>query len=184
MNTTTLPGTVAALHDAPAPVEASADAHEQASPRAGVSELGPELAVAGVLMLLGALVVFDSLRIGMGWADDGPQSGYFPFYIGAMLLASSGFVFVKAAAGWLAARSAAAGQVDPLSARTFVARDELQLVMAMLVPASLYVAHGLRRPVPVVHRVDRLVHAPTRRLRLARQRGGCPGCAGDGVCGV
>lgn len=140
MNTTTLPGTVAALHDAPAPVEASADAHEQASLRAGVSELGPELAVAGVLMLLGALVVFDSLRIGMGWADDGPQSGYFPFYIGAMLLASSGFVFVKAAAGWLAARSAAAGQVDPLSARTFVARDELQLVMAMLVPASLYVA--------------------------------------------
>jgi putative tricarboxylic transport membrane protein len=28
------------------------------------------------------LVLVDSLRVGIGWADDGPRSGYFPFYIG------------------------------------------------------------------------------------------------------
>jgi hypothetical protein len=32
------------------------------------------------------LVIADSLRVGIGWADDGPRSGYFPFYIGLLLL--------------------------------------------------------------------------------------------------
>ena len=135
MNTTTLnPGV--ALDDQPAP-HASV-AHEQAQPsQTGVSELGPELGVAGFLMLLGALVVFDSMRLGAGWADDGPQSGYFPFYIGLMLLVSSSVVLAKAVACWMN-RDAADGKPS-LMTRTFVGRDELQLVMAMLVPATLYV---------------------------------------------
>lgn len=138
MNTTTLNPPASALQDAPEPTPVlAAAAPDESSDRAGISELGPELGVAGFLMLLGSLVVFDSLRMGAGWADDGPQSGYFPFYIGAMLLASSGFVFIKAVAAWMSARNA--GQADALSLRTFVGRDELQLVMAMLVPATLYV---------------------------------------------
>ncbi|MCK7500079.1 MAG: hypothetical protein MZW92_64435 [Comamonadaceae bacterium] len=32
------------------------------------------------------VVIVDSRRIGAGWADDGPQAGYFPFYIGLMHL--------------------------------------------------------------------------------------------------
>jgi len=147
MNTTTLNPATIVLNETPqtmtdatpaAPSAAPAWAAEASSGR-GVTERGPELGVAGFLMLLGALVVFDSARLGAGWADDGPQSGYFPFYIGAMLLASSGFVFIKAAAGWLAARRAASGRTDTLAANTFVGRDELQLVLAMLVPATLYV---------------------------------------------
>jgi len=31
-----------------------------------------------VIFLFGALVVFDSVRIGAKWGDDGPQAGYFP----------------------------------------------------------------------------------------------------------
>lgn len=141
MNTTTLPTPAAALDNTSmgAMAAPAVELHTEDKAERGISELGPELGVAGFLMMLGALVVFDSLRLGAGWADDGPESGYFPFYIGAMLLASSGFVFIKAAAGWLAARKAAGGSVDALSARTFVGRDELQLVMAMLVPATLYV---------------------------------------------
>ncbi|NBQ91265.1 MAG: tripartite tricarboxylate transporter TctB family protein [Betaproteobacteria bacterium] len=135
MNTTTLNPT-AALDQAPA--EPAALAHESAAPaQEGIRELGPELGVAGFLMLLGALVVFDSLRMGAGWADDGPQSGYFPFYIGLMLVASSGFVLFKALACWMG-REQAGGQ-PALLTRTFVGRDELKLVLAMLVPATLYV---------------------------------------------
>ena len=139
MNTTTLNPGVALDDLAIAPsISAQSAVHEEAeSAQAGVSELGPELGVAGFLMLLGAMVVFDSLRMGAGWADDGPQSGYFPFYIGLMLLASSGFVLFKALACWMN-RGAADGKPSLLT-RTFVGRDELQLVMAMLVPATLYV---------------------------------------------
>ena len=132
MNTTTLNPSQALDPAMPAdaahaPTEA---AHE------GIREWGPEVAVAAFLMVLGGLVVFDSLRWGAGWADDGPQSGYFPFYIGLMLLGSSGFVLFKAVAACLAR---GAGAPDGLLTRTFVGREELRLVMCMLVPATLYV---------------------------------------------
>jgi putative tricarboxylic transport membrane protein len=132
MNTTTLNpsqalDTAMPADAAPAPVATGHD---------GVREWGPEVAVAAFLMALGGLVVFDSLRMGAGWADDGPQSGYFPFYIGLMLLASSGFTLFKALSVWTR-RDAA--EPDGLLTRTFVGRDELRLVMCMLVPATLYV---------------------------------------------
>ena len=55
----------------------------------------PELAIAAFLMALALLVITDSLRVGIGWADDGPRSGYFPFYIGMLLLVSSGFILPR-----------------------------------------------------------------------------------------
>ena len=139
MNTTTMNPT-AALDDTLKPgADNTAASPDTSAPANGIREIGPELGVAGFLMLLGALVVFDSMRLGAGWADDGPQSGYFPFYIGLMLLASSGFVLVKALACWMGGL-AGQGAAPSLLTRTFVGRDELQLVLAMLVPATLYVA--------------------------------------------
>ena len=46
----------------------------------------PELGVALLLVVLAGLVIKGSLRVGTGWADDGPRAGYFPFYIGLALL--------------------------------------------------------------------------------------------------
>ena len=61
---------------------------------------GPELAVALGLVLLALLVIVDSLRVGIGWADDGPRSGYFPFFIGLILLAAGGFIAVSTLFTW------------------------------------------------------------------------------------
>jgi putative tricarboxylic transport membrane protein len=103
------------------------------SPQTGGGEPGavgtrwPEVVVAGCLMLLALLVIKDSLRVGTGWADDGPRSGYFPFYIGLLLLISSGSVLVTALLGWRKA--------DPV----FVEREQLRMVFAVLVPMVLYV---------------------------------------------
>ncbi len=88
----------------------------------------PELAVSGFLLLLGALVVADSLRVGIGWAEDGPRSGYFPFYIGMILLGSSGTVFVKQLLRW------------KRDDAVFAEREQIRLVIAVLVPMVLYVA--------------------------------------------
>ncbi len=43
------------------------------------------------LMLLGfaALLGFDNWRTGMSWEADGPQAGYFPFYLSVLLAAAS-----------------------------------------------------------------------------------------------
>ncbi len=87
----------------------------------------PELIVAGGLMGLALLVVSDSLRVGIGWADDGPRAGYFPFAIGLLLLAASGFVFVSQLLRWR--------QTDP----AFAQRDELGHVIAVFIPVVVYI---------------------------------------------
>ena len=101
---------------------------------AGQTEAGalgtrwPEVIVAGVLLLAGAMVVIDSLRVGTGWGDDGPRSGYFPFYIGLLLVISSATGLGSALIGWRKA--------DPV----FAERAQLASVMAVGVPMVIYVA--------------------------------------------
>lgn len=87
----------------------------------------PELLVAALLMAVAALVIWDSLRVGIGWADDGPRSGYFPFYIGLLLLLSSGSVLVGQLLRWR--------REDP----EFAERSQLGLVISVLVPMVVYV---------------------------------------------
>ncbi|MGQ0512264.1 MAG: tripartite tricarboxylate transporter TctB family protein [Betaproteobacteria bacterium] len=86
----------------------------------------PELVVAALLVLVALLVIKDSLRVGIGWADDGPRSGYFPFYIGLLLLASSGSVLLRQLWRWREADAAFAG------------RGQIALVVSMLVPMLVY----------------------------------------------
>jgi hypothetical protein len=55
-----------------------------------------ELVVAALLFVAGAVVVYDSYRLGSKWGSDGPQSGYFPFYIGLLICISSVINFAQA----------------------------------------------------------------------------------------
>src|SRR3954465_8825580 len=96
--------------------------------RPAFTQRSAEIAVAALFFLLGAIVVWDSVRLGARWAEDGPQAGYFPFYIGALVCLSSMANFALA----LANRKHAA--------RDFVELDKLKLVLAVLVPAAVYVA--------------------------------------------
>ena len=100
---------------------------EQQTPGSAVGSRGPELGVALFLMAIAALVIADSLRVGTGWGDDGPRSGYFPFYIGVLLLASSGSVLVGALLKWR--------REDPV----FAEREQLKSVAAVAVPMVIYV---------------------------------------------
>ena len=95
---------------------------------AAIGSRGPELGVAAFLMGLAGLVIFDSLRVGIGWADDGPKSGYFPFYIGLILLVASGSVLVGELLRWRRASPA------------FAERGQLRSVLAILWPMVVYVA--------------------------------------------
>ena len=42
-----------------------------------------------LLLGLALLLAFDNWRTGMGWESDGPQAGYFPFYLSIILAAAS-----------------------------------------------------------------------------------------------
>ena len=87
-----------------------------------------EIVVAGFIFLLGAIVIYDSVRLGARWGDDGPQAGYFPFYIGLILCASSAVNLVLAV---LNRRD---------KDRTFVEVGQLKLVLTVLIPSAIYVA--------------------------------------------
>jgi hypothetical protein len=102
------------------------DNEEHAPPSTGTR--GPELGVALLLMALAALVIVDSLRVGTGWGDDGPRSGYFPFYIGLLLLASSASVLIGQLLRWRRDRA------------VFAERSQLTSVFAVLWPMVVYVA--------------------------------------------
>src|SRR5947208_3374269 len=44
-----------------------------------------DLVISLALLVLAALLGFDSWRIGNSWASDGPQAGYFPFYLSLVM---------------------------------------------------------------------------------------------------
>ena len=95
--------------------------------QAGVSVRTMEIVVAGVIMALAALVMYDNWRTGAGWAPDGPEAGYFPFYVGLLMFVSGSVVLLRA----LALRTA----------RTpFVVPHQFRLVMMLLGPTAIYIA--------------------------------------------
>jgi putative tricarboxylic transport membrane protein len=87
-----------------------------------------ELVVAGLLFLLGAVVMFDSVRLGAKWADDGPQAGYFPFYVGLLICFSTAVVMYRALGD------------QAKAAKVFVTRGAFRQVLWMLAPSIVYVA--------------------------------------------
>jgi putative tricarboxylic transport membrane protein len=93
-----------------------------------VSVRWPEVVVAVFLLAIAGLVIKDSLRIGIGWADDGPKSGYFPFYIGLALALSSGFVLIKQLLAWRRTNE------------EFAERSQIAQVISVLWPMVIYVA--------------------------------------------
>jgi hypothetical protein len=95
--------------------------------RAAFGQRSAEMVVAALFLLLGAIVVWDSVRLGARWGSDGPQAGYFPFYIGVLICVASAINFAIA----FAKRS---------ETRAFVGVEQLKLVLSVLVPSTLYVA--------------------------------------------
>src|SRR4051794_21832123 len=55
----------------------------------GPSHRGVELGIAIAMIAFGALVIVGSLKVGIGWGDEGPKSGFFPFYLGVIIIAAS-----------------------------------------------------------------------------------------------
>lgn len=84
-----------------------------------------EIAVSIGLLALGLIVVGDSWRIGASWAEDGPQAGYFPFYIGMIICITSLINLIKA--------------FKASAEESFVSKKALGLVLTVLLPTIVYV---------------------------------------------
>ena len=84
-----------------------------------------EIITSGCLIVLAIVIMWDSRRIGAGWGPSGPESGYFPFYVGALMGFASAVNLVKA---WRMSRT-----------KSFVSVAEIRMVSAMFFPALAFV---------------------------------------------
>jgi putative tricarboxylic transport membrane protein len=100
---------------------------EEKSGKSAASSRAVEIFTAAVVLVFGAIVVYDSQRHGARWGDDGPQPGYFPFYIGLLICLSAVAILVQALRNRAATTS-------------FVSREQLKLILIVLVPTAIYVA--------------------------------------------
>jgi hypothetical protein len=98
-----------------------------------VSTRTMEIVTAVVLLVLSAVVIQDSLRVGAGWADtEGPRAGYFPFYIGIFLAFASLVTLIKAIRA-----GKKADQTD--DAEPFVTAQKLRRVLLVLGPMIVFI---------------------------------------------
>jgi hypothetical protein len=84
-----------------------------------------DLTTALVLVGISALVVWDALRLGIGWGSDGPQSGFFPFWLAVIVIACAVAIAVQA--------------VRRNDGRVFIRREQIGPVLKALVPAGAFV---------------------------------------------
>jgi hypothetical protein len=85
-----------------------------------------ELVIAALFMATAVLIMYDNWRIGASWGESGPEAGYFPFRVGAIMFIASAVTF---GVNFLAK--------TPSS--SFVERSQLQLVLKVLIPTAVFV---------------------------------------------
>jgi hypothetical protein len=81
-----------------------------------------DVITASILILFGGVVLYDATRLGFGWGTDGPQSGFFPFWLASLMIVCAAAVIVQ--------------QARKPHHAPFVAPDKLAPVFKVLWPAA------------------------------------------------
>ena len=84
-----------------------------------------EVGVAAFMALLGLIAVIGSLRVGTGWGAEGPKSGFFPFWIGLIVIGTSLYNLVRA--------------YTHASRKLFASWHQLTQVLKVVLPLTVYV---------------------------------------------
>lgn len=85
-----------------------------------------ELVVGIVVAAFALLAIVSNYQIGAGWAEDGPQAGYFPMRMGIAIFLASIVVIVQA--------------LRKNDRSAFLERNQLRLVATVLLPLVVYIA--------------------------------------------
>ena len=103
----------------------SNDLHHAA--RAGPSQRGAEIGVAIGTAVFALIVMGGSIKAGIGWGDEGPKAGFFPFYIGLIIIISAAINLFQLFAG----------EKDK---ETFATWRQILKVLSVVIPTAIYVA--------------------------------------------
>jgi putative tricarboxylic transport membrane protein len=86
-----------------------------------------DIVVLLLLLALACLLGWDSARVGNSWGDDGPQAGYFPFYLSILMGAACLYGLVRLLAS------------PQAESDGFINRDQLSRVLKVLAPTLAFV---------------------------------------------
>jgi len=95
----------------------------------GPSHRSVEIGAAVATAAFAAIVIAGSLKAGMGWGVEGPRAGFFPFYIGLLILGASALNFARA---FLSGRGVKGGKL-------FANWGQLRQVLSVVIPSAVYV---------------------------------------------
>ena len=93
-----------------------------------ISVRAMDIITALLFLVFGLTVMIGSLKLGASWGPDGPEAGYFPFYISLIILLSSTVTLYQAAI-----------VNKKKKTESFVEREPFKQVMAVLLPAVVFV---------------------------------------------
>jgi putative tricarboxylic transport membrane protein len=84
-----------------------------------------EIGVVLFTALLGVLAIIGSLQVGIGWGIEGPRAGFFPFYLGVLIVISSAVNLIQAT------------MLNPKP--LFAKWGQLRQVLKVVIPTAVYV---------------------------------------------
>jgi putative tricarboxylic transport membrane protein len=92
---------------------------------AGPAQRSVEIGVTIATALFGLIIIVGSIDVGIGWGAEGPKSGFFPFYLGVIIVAASAFNLLEAARN--------------SDDKAFADWSQLRQVLAITIPTAIYV---------------------------------------------
>jgi putative tricarboxylic transport membrane protein len=92
----------------------------------GPSQRAVEIGVAVAMLIFAGIVIYGALLAGINWGAEGPRAGFFPFYVGVLILVASLFNLARVL-------------MEPPK-RLFAEWGQLRQVVSVIVPMAIYVA--------------------------------------------
>jgi hypothetical protein len=93
---------------------------------AGPTQRAVEVGVAVAMLGFAAIVIYGAWLAGINWGAEGPRAGFFPFYVGLSILFASLINLANA--------------LTSGGNKLFADWDQLRQVLAVVIPAAIYVA--------------------------------------------
>jgi putative tricarboxylic transport membrane protein len=93
----------------------------------GPSHRSVEVGVAAFMAFLALIGIYGSIKVGIGWGDEGPRAGFFPFYVSLVVLISCAINLIPILN-------------TPDKGRLFAEWGQIRQVLWVLVPTIVYVS--------------------------------------------